>query len=1182
MFPIYVPIESRRESTRLSDPGRAMETKILPVVARAIRFTFLAMLGVLAFQLVKHRIFPNITIWESHLVTILFFTLAAFVVSLLIFRREAQSRADLLQELERRRSIEEQLRVQTTALNAAANAVLITDHQGVVVWANPAFNTLTGYGAEEILGQVPHFLKSGKHDSQFYRDLWQTILSGAVWQGEITNRRKDGSLYVEEMTITPVRSETGEISHFIAIKVDVTERKRAQEALSESEATLRSLVQNALYGIFRSTPAGTVLSANRAMCEMLGYSEAELLSLNLRTVYCNPEDRPPILESMLKTGTVRDVESTWKRKDGSSVSVLLNGHTCSDGQGGIIFEGFVRDVTARRRAELELRRLNRALSTLGKCNEALVHATDEVQLLDEVCEILVQVGGYRLAWVGYAEYDPEKTVRWIAKSGFDEGYIQKTQITWADSEHGHGPVGTAIRSGKVCIVRDVLQHADFSPWRDEAVQRGYASVISLPLILEIMGALTIYAPESDAFDEHEVELLKELAHDLAYGIASLRNEAERRRVENALRDSEERYRMLFARSPHPMWILDVHTRAFLEVNNAAIAHYGYSREQFLSMTVDDMVPSEELPRLQSHFSTARSGYSFYGESRHCKKDGTLIDVEIAAHRFFQDGKLVSLALANDVTERLRAEESLRASEQRYRTLFEHNFCAVFRSHGGPTGGKVLDCNEAMCRMLGYRREEMLALDSRTLHRDLAVREAGWKVLLEDGELINFEVELQRKDGGSITVLANLKLLHEAPGEPLVLEGILLDITEVRKLQEQLLQSQKLEALGKLTGGIAHDFNNILMIINACSELALDKIDAQDSLRRPVEQIRDAGARGASLTRQLLAFSRKQVMTPAVLNLSSLLSDAEEMLKRLIGEDVSLEVFATENLWMTKADRSQIEQVVFNLAVNARDAMPKGGKLILQTANVQLGDEFVRTHPGSRAGQYVALMVTDTGSGISRELQSRIFEPFFTTKAPGKGTGLGLSTVYGIVKQSNGYITLESEPGQGARFCIYLPRTLEAAARIKEEQAEVAAPQGSTVLLVEDEDPTREAITDYLQAHGFRVIAASSAQEALRRCEATPAAQIDVLLTDMVMPGMSGTDLAARFRAQHPDARVVFMSGYTDEVLDRSGMHSQQVALLTKPFRLPDLVSKLREMLTDPAEASRREMGTSTAMDRRPN
>ena len=456
---------------------------MLLCIMRTLRIAFLAMVGALVFQIAKQSFFPAISMWESHLVTVLFFTLSAFFVSIVLSRREAACRSVLSHETEIRQKVEQQLHLKATALAAAANAIVITDREGKIVWVNPAFTRLTGYSAEEALGDKPRILKSDQHDPAFYDQMWQTILSGAVWRGEIFNRRKDGSLFLEEVTITPVRVTGEEISHFIAIKVDATERKRAKDDLLRSEAALRSLVENAPYGIFRSTPDGQILGGNPAICRMLGYaSETELMSVNMASgVYRNPEERLQLVETLLKEGKFDGFESTWRCKNGSLIAIRLSAHASVDGNGDTVFEGFIEDITDHKRSTLELLRLNRALSTLSRCNEALVHATDEAQLLNQICEIVVQVGGYRLAWVGYAEHDESKTVRVMAKSGVDDGYIEKAQITWADSERGCGPTGTAIRTGEVCILRDMLRNPQFSPWRDEAVQQGYAASISLPL-----------------------------------------------------------------------------------------------------------------------------------------------------------------------------------------------------------------------------------------------------------------------------------------------------------------------------------------------------------------------------------------------------------------------------------------------------------------------------------------------------------------------------------------------------------------------------------------------------------------------------------------------------------------------------------------------------------------------------
>ena len=602
----------------------------------------------------------------------------------------------------------------------------------------------------------------------------------------------------------------------------------------------------------------------------------------------------------------------------------------------------------------------------------------------------------------------------------------------------------------------------------------------------------------------------------------------------------------------------------LSCNPAFMQLTGYAEGEVLGKKPSILKSGTQDPSVYGVlWNTILSGGVWAGEVINKRKDGSLYTEEMTITPVRLDGGAIThfIAIKVDVTERREALAELRASEERYRALFEHNLSGVFRA----SQQKLIDCNDAMCRMLGYSRKELDALDLPSLFGDAAVRDAAMKAVLETGKLTNFEAELRRKDGTIITALVNLNLLREESGASPIITGAMLDISEVRKLQEQLMQLQKLEAIGKLAGGIAHDFNNLLMIINSYGEIVLEKLEGQSPLRSPMQQICNAADRGAALTRQLLAFSRKQVMKPVPIRLDTVLSNLKEILKRLIGEDIGLEVVSYEPLWWAKVDPSQFEQVVLNLAVNARDAMPHGGKLLLQTSNCDLSDAFVKAHPGSVAGQYVMLEVSDTGCGMSRELQSRIFEPFYTTKGPGKGTGLGLSTVYGIVKQSGGYIAVESEPGDGTTFCIYFPRTAEPPVARTDEHAAVAVSRAVTVLLVEDEDATKEAIADYLGHHGIHIVPASSAEEALRVSDEMQAGAIEVLLTDIVMPGMSGIDLASRFQVRHPSAKVLFMSGYTDEAISRSGMRLPEVPVVSKPFRLADLARRLRGLLATPGQ-----------------
>jgi PAS domain S-box-containing protein len=427
-----------------------------------------------------------------------------------------------------------------------------------------------------------------------------------------------------------------------------------------------------------------------------------------------------------------------------------------------------------------------------------------------------------------------------------------------------------------------------------------------------------------------------------------------------------------------------------------------------------------------------------------------------------------------------------------------------------------------------------------------------------GEPVTFHVEW--KNG---SYACHVEPLRGANGESLGAICMALDITDRKELEERFRQAQKMEAVGRLAGGIAHDFNNLLMVIQGYADLLADRLPAGDPARRNAEQIQMASQRAASLTQQLLAFSRKQILAPKVLNVHTVVADMEKILRRLIGEDIQLETNSEKDLGLVKADRSQIEQVILNLAVNARDAMPNGGRLTIETANVELDSSFTRAPQVLAPGKYVMLAVTDNGTGMDADTQAHIFEPFFTTKEKGKGTGLGLATVYGIVKQSGGYVWVYSEPGHGATFKVYLPRIEDEDSPLVREPSEIRSLQrGSSevVLLVEDEKGVRQLAREYLETSGYRVIEAEDGHTALELA-AMHAGTIDVLLTDVVMPGIGGRELAERVVQIRPGIKILYMTGYTDRAIVHHGVLATDAVLLQKPFTLATLAAKLREILT---------------------
>ena len=507
----------------------------------------------------------------------------------------------------------------------------------------------------------------------------------------------------------------------------------------------------------------------------------------------------------------------------------------------------------------------------------------------------------------------------------------------------------------------------------------------------------------------------------------------------------------------------------------------------------------------------------------------------------------------------QARDRLRRSEGEYRRLVDNAPYGIFRS--SVSGDCFLSVNPAMVRLLCYDSAEdlMSRRISRDIYADAGVRAELVKQIKATGEVIGHETRWRRKDGSIIHVRLSGRAEHNAKGEIIYADGIVEDVSEPRLLEEQLRLSQRLESVGRLAGGIAHDFNNALMVITGYVGLLQEKLPPDDARHRYTEEVLRASERAASLVSRLLAFSRKQVLAPRVLDLNAVLTDIAKVLPRIIGEDIEIAFLMRPNLGRVMVDPAQIEQVIMNMAVNARDAMPQGGKLTIETADVYLDENYARTHIGTQAGWHVMLAISDSGEGMPPEVKAHIFEPFFTTKEKGKGTGLGLAQVYGIVKQSNGSIWVYSEPGRGTTFKVYLPRV-----EASQLDTGAAVPSGAaggteTILVVEDEEALRGVVREYLEGHGYRVLEAGNGREALDLARRHDGA-IPLLISDVIMPGMSGRQVADELVKARPDLRVLFISGYTDDAIVNHGVLEAGTEFLQKPFPLETLGTKVRNLL----------------------
>jgi len=637
-------------------------------------------------------------------------------------------------------------------------------------------------------------------------------------------------------------------------------------------------------------------------------------------------------------------------------------------------------------------------------------------------------------------------------------------------------------------------------------------------------------------------------------------------VEERLAQNEDGFRLLFMNNPQPMWVFDAESTRFLEVNSAAVAHYGYSRQEFLTMRITEIRPPEDVPRLLEDAAKASSGLRDAGTWKHRLKDGRLIDVEIASDCLTFAGQNAVLVVARDITEQKQAEKALQETERKYRSLVEDAVIGIFQS---TPQGRFLTVNPTLANMLGYESpQDLLAWvnDIRgQVYVDPKRREEFSRALEQQGIVRNFESQVYRKDGSKIWISASARSVFE-DGAVVRYEGMNEDITQRKLLEEQLTQSQKMEAVGLLAGGVAHDFNNALSVITGYSGLLQMQLPADDPLVRYTEEIAKAAHRAAGLTRQLLAFSRKQVIQPVILDLNSLIVEMEKMLRRLIGENIEIFITRDVGLARVKADASQMEQILMNLAVNARDAMLQGGKVTIRTENADLDETYSLQHFHFKPGRYVILSFSDTGCGMDKATLARIFEPFFTTKEPGKGTGLGLSTVYGIVKQNGGYISAYSEPGQGTTFKIYLPQAESTVQSTPAVRTAEILPRGSeTILLVEDEEALRTLARNCLESQGYCVLEAADGNAAIATAE-KHSGPIQLLLTDVIMPGMNGRHLADRLTELRPAIKVLYLSGYASDLIAQYGVLDPEILLLEKPFTLRALLIKVQEALRPSAKA----------------
>jgi PAS domain S-box-containing protein len=926
-------------------------------------------------------------------------------------------------------------------------------------------------------------------------------------------------------------------------------RKHAETELIRREKYFRALTLNALDLLTVLSATGDYKYHSPSVKRILGYDPEELAGKNVFSLI-HPEDLPRVREAFQFGLNHPDqsvkLEYRIRHRDGHYIYLEAVGQSRLNDPDIAAVVVNSRDVCDRKRIEHQ----REALSNFGRKLSSVTVPEEAARIIQTVADELFGWDVFMLDLYS-AETDQILPI-------LDVDTIDGKRVEFHSGNPTHAPSGLArrvIEHGAQLIVRDDPQEMlpDAEPFGDKS--RPSVTLMLAPIRnrTKVIGVLSVHSYQPSAYTRSDLDALQVLA-DYCGGAL------ERIWAEQALRESEQRFRDLFEASPDAIFVEDLQG-SVLDVNPAACRLHELPREQLIGRNVVELVPPDRRESVARDFQKVASGEMtrFEGESR--RADGQVIPVEIHAGSIPYGGRAAVLLHVRDISERKRAESALRSSEMLFHSVWQNSVDGMRLTD---ENGIVVAANAAFCKLVGLSQQELAGKPFTTA---FAPSEQPELMLAKYRERFRdrvFERQIERRltlHNGNTCILEETSSFVELRGQSPLLLGLFRDVTQQKRLEDQFRQGQKMEAIGQLAGGVAHDFNNILTVIHGHASLLQLGTNLSATASKSAQQIIFAAERAAGLTRQLLTFSRRQVMQPRRLDLNEIVANVTKMLGRILGEDIALHVdYSSQPSWV-QADASMMDQVVMNLAVNARDAMPNGGQLTITLAVAEVGSSHAAYNPEARPGQFVCLTATDTGTGIAPENIRRIFEPFFSTKEVGKGTGLGLATVYGVVKQHQGWVEVESEPGRGASFRIYLPYAAVPAEGSEEGPAELAVRGGTeTILVVEDETPVRQLVCDLLEGQGYKVLEAASGVKALEVWEVNKD-KIDLVLTDLVMPDrLNGRQLAEKLWQERPNLKVIFTSGYSADVVGKDFVLQSGLNYLQKPYQPNTLALAVRECL----------------------
>ena len=1065
---------------------------------------------------------------------------------------------------------------------------------------------------------------------------------------------------------------------------DALEKKKTS-GWKESELRYRSLFENMLEGyaycrmvVEDGIPQDFIyLQVNQRFGQLTGLTNVE----GKRVTELIPGIRktnPELFEIYARTASTGAPERFETYVDGLGIWFSISVYSPTKGYFVAVFD----NITERKLAEIQVKRLNRVYAVLSDINQTIVRVRDRQKLLEESCRIAVGQGAFLMAWVGMLNDDGRK-VDVVASAGFSHDYLSKINIDLKDENRSSGPTGQAVKTGTSVIVNDIASDERMRPWRDDAIKLGYRSAASFPFKVfgKITGAFTLYSAEAGFFDKNERKLLDELAMDISFALEFIQQEAEKKKALEEIEQSRDQFKTLFDDAPIGYHEID-HEGRVTRVNKTELAMLGYKEEEVLGKYIWQFIKDAEqshravlgklatgvkpvmnyertfvrkdgktLPVIvEDKFITAKdgtmvgirsvvqniterkrieerqllqttalesaangvvitdptgnilwvnsgfsrmtgytledaigqnprilksgrqsdqlykelwqsisSGNSWKGELINKRKDGTLYDEEITITPVFGEDKKVThyVAIKQDVSARKQAIEALEKREEEYRRFFEDDLTGDYVS---TPDGKVLSCNPAFVRIFGFgSKEEALNANGASLYVEPEEREIFLRLLTEHKKLEYYESEYLRRDGTKVYCIENAIGIFDSNGALTQIRGYVFDETKRKLLEQQLVQAQKLESLGTIASGIAHDFNNILGIILGYASILARPDPNPENVKNNVDAVLKASRRGASLVKQLLTFARKVDVQFQSVRLNDIVNEVSGLLTETIPKTIEIVLALDKQLPSFTGDPSQIHQVLLNLCINARDAMPNGGKLTITTSRIT-GKSIKARFARAGDGPFITLSVTDTGTGMDQATLSRIFEPFFTTKEVGKGTGLGLAVVFGIVESHKGFIDVESQLGTGSTFHLYF-------SVLKSEDPDQAAgeehmdvPGGTeTILIVEDEEMLRGLLETALRNAGYTVLMAADGEEALAMLR-EQRAKITLVLSDIGLPKLSGFDIFRSMKTVNPQLKFIMSSGFLEPQMKSEIFKEGVRDFIQKPYSVYQVLRSVRDVL----------------------